>query len=283
VYAQANGALGTPVVDFGIVRVGDVVGARNITVGNTAAVAGLNDTLRADLSGISGPFSSGNSVSGVAAQGSGQIGVALNTGTAGVYSQNGVVGFLSQNPDMVDVSAGANGSVLVKAQVNNLANADFDLLVGLGLLTQNGTDYILDLGNLALSGTEYTLVVRLDNEVSGPADDLRGLFDLSAVDEFNLTGFGAAVGPLGAGQATGNLGVGFLAAVLGLHEDIVNFNGFSTNASDPNGIAQQRRLIIRANVIDPNGNAIPEPGTLALLLMAAVGAAVARRQRRRAH
>ena len=283
VYTQAMGQLGTPVIDFGIVRVGQAVAGLNIAVNNTAAVTALNDTLRANLSGISGPFSSGNTVGGVAAQGSGQIGVALNTSAAGVYMQNGSVSFLSQNPDMVDVSAGANGSVLVKAQVNNLANADFDLLMGLGLLTQNGTDYILDLGNVALSGTEYTLAVRLDNDVAGPADDLSGLFDLAAVDEFNLTGFGAAVGPLGAGQATGNLGVGFLAAALGMHEDIVNFNGFSSNASDPAGIAQMRRLIIRANVVDANGTPIPEPGTLGLLLIAAVGAAVARRQRQRAH
>ena len=283
VYTQATGQLGTPVIDFGIVRVGQAVAGLNIAVNNTAAVTALNDTLRANLSGISGPFSSGNTVGGVAAQGSGQIGVALNTSVAGVYMQNGSVSFLSQNPDMVDVSAGANGSVLVKAQVNNLANADFDLLMGLGLLTQNGSDYILDLGNVALSGTEYTLAVRLDNDVAGPADDLSGLFDLAAVDEFNLTGFGAAVGPLGAGQATGNLGVGFLAAALGMHEDIVNFNGFSSNASDPAGIAQMRRLIIRANVVDANGTPIPEPGTLGLLLIAAVGAAVARRQRQRAH
>ena len=279
VYTQAAGQVSTPVIDFGIVRVGDVVSTRNITINNSAAVTALNDTLRGDLSGISGPFGGGSSVSGVAAQGSGQIGVTLNTGAAGVYAQNGSVSFLSQNPDMLDVSAGANGGVLVKAQVNRLANADFDLLAGLGLLTQNGNDYILDLGNLALSGNAYALALQLDNEVSGPADDLSGGFDLSAVDEFGLTGFGAPVGPLGAGQATGSLGVAFLASTLGLHEDIVSFDGFSTNASDPNGIAQHRRLIIRANVIDPNGNPIPEPGSLGLLLIAAVGLAVARRQR----
>ena len=49
-----------------------------------------------------------------------------------VFDKSGTVTFLSQNPDMTDVSAGASRSVLVKAQVNNLANADFDLLSSLG-------------------------------------------------------------------------------------------------------------------------------------------------------
>ena len=270
VYTAAVGQLGTPVVDFGIVRVGDTVSAKNITVSNTAAVTALNDTLRATLSGVSGPFTGGGAASGIAAQGSGQISVGLNTAGAGVFSSNGSVGFLSQNPDMADVSAGANAGVQVKAQVNNLANADFDLLSGLGTLTDLGNGhYQLNLGNLAL-GSNGHWMLQIDNEVAGPADALRGSFDLGSVDDFVLGGFGLV--DLEAGQAQGGLGIDFTAGQLGQFEDTVVFNGFSYNASDPTGLSLIRSLQIVANVFDPNGGGnVPEPGTLALLMLAALG------------
>lgn len=272
VYTPAVGQSNTPVLDFGIVRVGDTVSARNISVSNTAVVTALNDTLRASASGLSGPFSTGAAATGVAAGGSGQIAVGLDTASAGVFSQGASVSFLSQNPDLADVGAGASAGVQVKAQVNRLANADFDLLAGLGQLSElGGGTYLLDLGRLALGSNGHWLL-QIDNEVGGPADALRGAFDLGAVDDFGLGGFGL-VDELGAGQAQGGLEVDFSAAQLGSFEDEVAFRGFSVNASDPDGRAQNRRLLIRATVFDPNGGGtVPEPGTLALLLLAALAA-----------
>jgi hypothetical protein len=281
VYAAAVGQLGTPVVDFGIVRVGDTVSARNITVNNSAAVAALNDTLQASLGGVSGPFTPGAAAAGIVAQGSGQIAVGLNTTTAGVYTQNGTVGFLSQNADMADVSAGPDAAVQVRAQVNNLANADFDLLAGLGTLSSDGQgNYTLDLGLLDL-GDSGLWTLQIDNDVAGPADLLRGLFDLAGVDDFSLAGWGL-VGDLAAGQAQGGLSIGFDADTLGVFEDQVLFEGFSFNASDPDGLAQLRSLRIRAQVVDDGGNPVPEPGTLALLALALVLGRQASRRRRTA-
>jgi hypothetical protein len=280
VYTQAVGQLATPTVDFGIVRVGDAVASRNITVQNTAAVTGLNDTLRANLSGVGGVFASGGTVGSVTAQSAGNISVSLSTANAGNFTQNGAVGFLSQNPDMADVSAGANAGVQVHAQVNNIADAVFELLGSLGIMSKVGAeDYVLDLGNLALSGAEYTLAVKLRNQVSGPADDLSGLFTLTDGNDFDFSGWGAAVNGLGAGQSTGDLGIGLMALATGQVQDIIDFNGFSTNGSGPD-LAEHRRLFIRANVFDPNGGgSVPEPGTLALLVMAALAGWVVRRQR----
>ncbi|MFT3819425.1 MAG: choice-of-anchor D domain-containing protein [Rubrivivax sp.] len=268
VYTAAVGQLGTPVVDFGIVRVGDTVSAKNITVSNTAAVTALNDTLRATLSGVSGPFTGGGAAAGIAAGASGQINVGLNTASAGVFNANGSVAFLSQNPDMADVAAGANAGVQVKAQVNNLANADFGLLAGLGTLKDlGGGHFQLNLGNLAL-GSNGHWMLQIENDVAGPADALRGSFDLGSVDDFLLGGFGLVDG-LEAGQAQGGLGIDFTAANLGQFEDTVVFNGFSYNASDPTGLSLIRSLQIVANVFDPNGGGnVPEPGTLALLMLA---------------
>ena len=270
VYTAAVGQLAAPTVDFGIVRVGDVVGARNVTVQNSAAATALNDTLRADLSGLSGPISGNGSVSGIGAQASGNIAVGLSTVSAGIFSRTGTVGFLSQNLDMADILAGANGNVEVKAQVNNLANADFDLLSGIGTLTQSGSDYVLDLGNIVL-GSSIADLLQLDNDVLGPADFLNGSFDLTAATDFLFAGWNGFNG-LGAGNAVGGLEINFTAAGLGIVEDTIVFNGFGYNASDPNGLAQSRNLLIRAKVIDQGGT-VPEPGTLLLVMLGLLGVA----------
>ena len=277
VYTQAVGSASGTAINFGVVRVGDTVSAANITISNTAASTALNDSLRADLSGIGSAFSAPASVAGIAAQAAGQMAVGLNTATAGIFSQSGTLGFTSQNADMADVSAGADATVSLLAQVNNLANGDFDLLSGTGTLSQTGTSYVLDLGTIVLGDTVAT-TLQLDNDVAGPADALSGLFDLSAADDFSYSGWNP-LAFLAAGQAGGSMNVNWLAGALGLFSDTILFNGFGTNASDPLGLAQTRQLTIRANVINrvPPGT-VPEPGTLALLLGAAAAGLLARRK-----
>ena len=139
-----------------------------------------------------------------------------------------------------------------------------------------GIDWVLDLGNVALN-SNVSDTLKLKNDTTGPVDDLSGVFDLTLVDDFIATGFGPVNG-LGAGQSSGNLNLNFAALSLGLFQDIIDFDGFGTNASDPTGVAQHRRLIIRANVFNAT-NQVPEPGTLALLLVAAAAAVMARRRR----
>jgi len=275
VYAPAVGQLATTTVDFGIVRVGDNVAARNVVVNNTAATTALNDTLRADLSGIVGPFSSSQSVAQIGAQSAGNIVVGLGTSQAGVFNQTGAVSFLSQNADMADVSAGANASVQLMAQVNSLANAAFDLDAGIGVLEQFGTQYVIDLGNIVV-GTLINELLRLENRVGGPADDLRGLFDLRAADDFSYFGWDPFSG-LASGQSVSGLRIGFTASTRGQVQDIIGFEGLSYNASDPTGLAQQRSLLIRANVIDVAE--VPEPRTPALVSIACLALWLVRRRR----
>ena len=281
VYTAAIGQVTPTTVDFGIVRVGDTVTAKTITVQNTAAVTALNDTLRGNLTGVGGPFTPASTVGGIAAQSSSTLSVGLNTTAAGISNQTGSVKLLSQNADLADVSAGADASVLFKAQINNLANAHFGLFTGVGSLSQSGNTFTLDLGNIVL-GSNNVLKLKLDNNVSGPADDLSGgLFNIAGANDFTLSGFGT-VATLAAGQFSGDLNVSYLASALGLFTDSVDFGGFSTNTSDTAGIEQHRQLIIKANVIN-QGNQVPEPGTLVLLLLAAASAYVVRRRRTMAH
>jgi hypothetical protein len=181
-----------------------------------------------------------------------------------VYSQSGTVSFLSQNPDMADVSAGSDGTVLVSAQVNNLANADYDLLSVFGTLSQTGNSYVLDFGNILLGDSTFALL-QLDNDVSGPADFLRGSFDLTAVDDFLLSGWDMFTA-LGAGDSFAGLNVDFSSTGIGLFEDTIALNALSYNDSDPDGLAQSRTLQIRANVIDGN-TTVPTPGTMLLVLL----------------
>ncbi|MCB1687956.1 MAG: choice-of-anchor D domain-containing protein [Halioglobus sp.] len=263
VYAPAIGQLNTPTVDFGIVRVGDVVGPLNINVKNAANTVALNDTLRANLSGVGSAFTADSTVGNIASGNNGNLAVGLNTGTAGIYNQTGTVSFLSQNPDMADVSAGSDGTVQVSAQVNNLANAHFDLLSSFGTLSQSGDNYLLDLGNILL-GDSRSSMLQLENDIFGPADFLMGSFDLTAIDDFLFTGWDPFSG-LAAGDAFGGLNIDFTAIGLGLFEDTVAFNGFGYNDSDPNGLAQSRNLLVRINVID--GNSVPAPGTVLLVLL----------------
>ena len=277
VYAAANGQLGAGggTVDFGIVRVGDNVAARQVTVNNTAAVAGLNDTLGANASGLAGPFAAGG-VAGVAAQASGQIGVALNTGSAGIFSQNGMIEFLSQNGEMADVSAGPDAAITVKAQVNNLANAVFSLAGGTGSLSRVGDTFYLDYGDV-IEGNSLVSTLSLINQVNGPADELDGGFDLSGAGAFSLAGWGA-FSDLAAGNRLAGLGLNYLAATLGGFQQQIVLNGFSDNASDlTNGIAQTINLVLRGNVV--GSNQVPEPGSLALVLLAAAAGWQARRRR----
>ena len=277
VYTAAVGSASGTSINFGVVRVGDTVSAANITMNNTAATTALNDTLRADLSGLSGPISGNGNVSGIGAQGSGQLAVGLNTANAGIFSQTGSLGFTSQNADMADVSAGAAAGLSVFAQVNNLANGDFDLDAGAGNLSQTGTSYVLDLGTIVL-GSSVSSSLSFDNDVGGPADALSGSFDLTGADDFALSGWNP-LAFLGAGQAGGAMTVNWLAGALGLFSDTIVFNGVGTNASDPLGLAQTRQLVIRANVIQGGGGGnVPEPGTLALLLSAAAAAVVSKRR-----
>ncbi|MBL8333653.1 MAG: choice-of-anchor D domain-containing protein, partial [Rubrivivax sp.] len=279
VYTTAVGQAGGGPIDFGIVRVGDTVSARNITITNAAAASALNDTLRASGTGLSGPVTLGSAVSGLGAGASGNLAVMLSTASAGTVNQTAQVSFLSQNPDMADVSAGPDASVQVMATINNLANADFDLLSSLGSLSDDGNGhYVLNLGTLNL-GDARTLLLQLDNDVSGPADRLRGSFSLAGVDDFSLGGFGD-VSDLAGGAVQGGLTVGFTASAVGLYSDTVDFSGRSFNASDTQGLAQTRSLRIVANVVDPNGGGtVSEPGTLALVLGAALLAARRRRAR----
>jgi PEP-CTERM motif len=278
VYTPAVGTLNTPTVDFGIVRVGDALAARNVSVSNTAPATALNDTLRASIATASAGFSASGNVGGIAAGASnapGTLSVGASTASAGVFNGTAQVAFTSQNPDLSDLAL-AGSAVNLHLQVNRLANALLGLASGAGALSVNGNVFTLDLGTVLVGSNLLTSALFLDNAVDDPADSLRGGFDLSGVDDFTAAGFLSFV-ELDPRERLAGLSLAFNPLAAGLFEDSILFDGVSFNASDPNGLAlADVTLRIRARVVAEG--TVPEPGTLALLAVALLLALANRRR-----
>jgi hypothetical protein len=276
VYQQAVGTVAPASIDFGVVRVGTGAQTKDITITNTAAVAGLNDTLTANVSGLSGALSGPLSVGNIVAQTSGNATVSLSTAAAGVFNQTVNVALLSHNADLADVSAGGDAQVSVTAQVNNLAHAILGLASGAGSLSGGGNSYTLDFGTLFEGSGSLSSLLFLENEVAGPADNLRGTFDLSALGDFAGSGWGAA--DLQAMESENGLEVDFSALSLGQYSGKVTFNGYSWNAFNSDYQLGAITLTFLANVIEQGAGDVPEPGTLALLLAAAAAGWMTRKR-----
>nr|WP_315398726.1 choice-of-anchor D domain-containing protein [uncultured Duganella sp.] len=262
VYATAVAQVGTPAVNFGIVRVGDVAG-RTVTVSNNASGA-LTDSLKASLTGTAGTAfaSAGSATVAAGASDSTGLTVKLDTSKAGVYSGSGHVAFGSHNADMADLAL-AGASVSYAATVNQYAAAAFVKDSGYASLTGADGYYTLDFGTIKLGGTGATASLSLLNSVTGQADDLAGSFDLSALlngGAISVDGLGAFSG-LAAGDALHGLSFTLAGGTAGSFDSVILLKSFSTNASDANGFALgDITLHVQGNV-QGNVLAVPEPGT----------------------
>ena len=266
VYAPAVAQAQTTLVNFGIVRVGDTVATRPVVVGN-AATGALTDTLRATLGGAPAPFTAAGTASAVAAgqvDGS-SLSVALNTGSAGVFSGAAQIGFASQNPDMADLAL-AGAAVALQAQVNHLAAAELSLVSGAGSFSGSAGRYTLSFGTLVQGSAALAARLALGNAAPqvGWSDALGGSFDLSALPPGKMlgaAGFGSFSG-LAAGTAFDTLVLRLDSAALGDFTGLILLNARSTNAYDPAGRALGPiELHLQGSVV-----AVPEPQTWLLML-----------------
>ena len=224
IYAPAVAQVDTPTVNFGIVRVCDVVTARTVSVGNSASGA-LTDTLTGNLTGGSVPFTAAGSFSGLAAGAgnSSALTVALNTATAGVFSSNAALAFTSQNPDLADLNL-PGGTVALSAQVNRLAQAALAQIGGAGTLAGAGTSYTLNFGTYVEGSGSFAASLSLGNIAAAPADDLNGSFDLSGIgagSAFTLVGFNGFSGLAAGNSLAGGLSVSFTSGAPGSFDDVV--------------------------------------------------------------
>lgn len=288
VYNPAVVQLNTSTISFGIVHVGDVVAAQNVSVTNAAANMALNDVLR-DTGGTAGAgFTVAGGLGGglgAGATNASAFQVGLNTATAGVYSGNASIGFASHNAEMSDLSLGQR-TIALSGTVNNYANAAFAAASGGFSFTGSGNNYVLDFGNITLGSGPLTASLNVLNDVVGPADLLEGsyAFDFQGLQDFNFSGFTNPFANLAAGASLGGYQVSFgNTSVLGGFVDEIILTAFGSNASGyRDAIGDVVRVTVRANVIDGGGGQVPVPPTIVLVAlgMALLVGAKRRRQPR---
>ena len=256
-----------PVVDFGIVHVGDVVASRGVAISNTAPVAGLNDTLAANfVAQPGGPFSVGGAVAGLAAGATDgtSMTVGLDTSAAGVFSFDGdLIAARSVNPDLVDKDLGVFGLGLL-AQVNNFANPVFTQTGGAGRLSGGGLAFELDFGSILLGTDPLTASLAVTNDIFGPADFLRGSFDISGASSFSLGGFEDFMN-IGAGDSFEGLTVGLSALSTGRFAETIFLSAIGFNASGFEGAFDPIALTLKGEIRSDVPAPIPVPAPFALL------------------
>ncbi len=279
VYQTAVANVATTDVNFGIVHVGDVVGqALNVT--NTAPVVGLNDTLKGNIGGATGPFTASGSFANLAAQTSDNTSlvVGLNTSTAGVFNNgSATVSLASHNADMADLALSSVG-VTLEGTVNNYAKPDFSLVSGAGSLTGSGTVFNLNLGNLAANSGSINLLLSMLNDQTGPTDLIKGNYTTNGNNFFGLAGFNSFTG-LGAGQGESGLQVAFNTDTLGtgLFNETVFMNVTDYNAS---GYTESYvvDLNLSGDIVNGITGNVPEPKSLLLMLIGFAGLLIPRRR-----
>ena len=283
VYTAATATV-QPSVNFGIVHVGDVVTAQGVAVQNNAPVTALNDTLRAQIGGAAGPFTSNNgAVAGLAAGAAANttaLTVGLNTATAGVYNGTATVALRSQNGDMADLVLTPQ-NVALNGQVNKYANADFHKLSGAGAITRSGNIFTLDFGTVFQNSGALSTHIDVQNLVGGgPADLLSGSLNVTDGNDFTSLLLGA-FGGVGADAFSADLlslTLNSNALTLGLHSDDIELIWNGSNASGYNGPNSTYTLHVIGNII-ARGNNVPEPGTILLMTIALAGFGAIRRRK----
>jgi len=266
VYTPAAAQLNTTApVNFNIVHVGDPA-HQALSVSNGAPVTALNDTLLASFNGATtGVTGSGNLGANGLAVGppnTGSLSVGLDTSSARVINGTATFATASHDAELVDLAL-ADLMVAVSGTVNNYALPAYVFGGGAGSFSQNGDIYTLDLGSVQQNSSRLSTTLFARNAVAGPADLLDGLFSFLDTSDFN-----EVFNPfnnLAASTNSGALLLSLNTATLGSFSDSIVLHGTGHNASGYSAPVGEIRLIVRGEV--RTGGTVPEPGSLALVVL----------------
>ena len=270
-------------IDFGIVHVGDVLTAEQLTISNTAIADVFSEDLQASnfTATSDAIISSGspNSINLIAGETSNSLGLLVDTASAGFKTGSVSLDFTSTGEvmgttiDGLGVTDLNSDSVAIVAQVNEFANAAFTTVSDENLLfLMEEDEYVLDFGDVLQGDSIFTQLGLLNDIITGPADELAGDFETIG-DAFVYSNFNEFSNLLAGDQLSGLI-VDFDTSTIGAFSGQILLNPLSENSSGFSGSQNQVSINITGNVV-----AIPEPTTASLLLLA--GTVVVARSRRR--
>jgi len=240
-----------------------------ISIANSATPSGgYTETLSATMttSGAATVIGTG-SVSGLVAgdgPNTSSLMVGVDTTIAGAKSGKATVVLSSDEVMSSGLGSTSLGSsdVGVAGDVYNYAVGGMAKTGGSGAFSGNAQDgFNLNFGTVLQDTGIYTAnLSALNTAPSAFSDLLSGLFDISAVSAFSLTGFNSFTGL--AGQASQALTVALSSAALGSWSQTLTFTWNGTNAAINNyvGPTQDILLTLSGTVTDT-----PEPGILWLM------------------
>jgi hypothetical protein len=276
VYRLAAASAPAP-VNFGIVHVGDTP-AQAISITNSAANDGFSEKLDASIGGAttgittnSGFFSQLNPQ----ATNSTSLSVGVNTATAGPKSGTAAISLTSNGAGTSGLASTplTSQTVNVQAQVNFLADPKFVLTLGSGTLVQNNaTTFTLNFGLVNPNTGTISLSLGLFNALHDGTyqDTLGGTFATGTVTDFQLTGFQPFSSTASGGSISTSVSFDSSMAA-GSYSDALTLNPVSSNASGD--------TVLPAIQLNIQGQIVPEPGSVLLLVIGLSGLCAVRRSK----
>jgi len=269
-----------PTINFGTVHVGDVT-TQAFAVNNTGPSGAYTDAITGSASLVSGDITANAGALNVAASGSQNLLIGLNTTSASASAAGSATVAMSSDGSAAGLDSPALGSrsFAVQGVVNNYALAGVGVDNALdGSLSGGGTVYNLDLGSRYVDSGTFSSILEIANLASGPAADvLKGGFNLAGVDDFQLTNFASFSG-INFGTAQGGFAVAFNTTGLsaGSYTDTILFTPRGYNASGYDVLLSGGNITINLSV----GLVLlaPEP-TASLALILTAGGILTRRRR----